>query len=358
MNLFDLFTRSDRMLAVLAGTAKAHVLRGKPKTLGVHMEAGTRFRLRDAGTAHGLKCFPRTLNWELFSEGDAAVNFRVIIRASTGERHPLAWLTHRSDLGRAIFLDWPIWAGFVPQYALEFENLGSEPVILGCTRFIDSRTKFAGLLRGVGVEVGPGMNPFVKPSPEVSVRYIEAAAAENWATTAGTGIDAALRANAATLWERYIVGNAQTLDMIEDGELDFIFSAHVVEHLMNPLGVLENWRRKLRPGGYVVAVVPDCRFCFDLRQTPSTMAEWRDEELSESWEAPRVKYETFFAGSAPSASVDEAIANNVSVHLHFYTSESIAELLRETVQRGLYDGFNVNSAPNNKEFAFALRSPA
>lgn len=52
-------------------------------------------------------------------------------------------------------------------------------------------------------------------------------------------------------------GDAQFLDGIVDGELDFVHSSHCLEHLVDPLEGLKNWLRVVREGGYLIITIPD-----------------------------------------------------------------------------------------------------
>jgi hypothetical protein len=61
----------------------------------------------------------------------------------------------------------------------------------------------------------------------------------------------------------------------------------VLEQLINPIQVIENWAQKLRPGGVIAGVVPDLRYTFDLRQPPSTVANWLSEYAERVSEVPR-----------------------------------------------------------------------
>jgi SAM-dependent methyltransferase len=52
-------------------------------------------------------------------------------------------------------------------------------------------------------------------------------------------------------------GDAENLAGIPDASFDFVHSSHTLEHMHNPGRALRNWFRVLRPGGYLVAMVPD-----------------------------------------------------------------------------------------------------
>lgn len=43
---------------------------------------------------------------------------------------------------------------------------------------------------------------------------------------------------------------------VGDSSIDFVFSSHVVEHLPNLIKALKEWYRIVRPGGYIVMIVP------------------------------------------------------------------------------------------------------
>jgi SAM-dependent methyltransferase len=52
-------------------------------------------------------------------------------------------------------------------------------------------------------------------------------------------------------------GDAQKLIGVPDGYLDFVYSSHCLEHMNDPDAALSSWLRVLRPGGHLVAIIPD-----------------------------------------------------------------------------------------------------
>lgn len=48
-------------------------------------------------------------------------------------------------------------------------------------------------------------------------------------------------------------GNA---DALPEGEWDYVFSSHCLEHLTNPVAALEHWKTRLRPGGVLFLYLP------------------------------------------------------------------------------------------------------
>jgi SAM-dependent methyltransferase len=61
---------------------------------------------------------------------------------------------------------------------------------------------------------------------------------------------------AVRTWDRED-GDAQFLEGIPDGSLDFVHASHCLEHLEDVAVGLGNWFRVIRPGGHLVFTVPD-----------------------------------------------------------------------------------------------------
>src|SRR5437764_580057 len=92
-------------------------------------------------------------------------------------------------------------------------------------------------ISGRGLEIGAGARPFpVPPGAQVSYGDMrDRAALQSYfktdAVQSGREID------------------AQTLAAIADASLDFVISAHVIEHLRDPIGAIVNAIRVLKRGG-------------------------------------------------------------------------------------------------------------
>lgn len=365
MNLYDLVRRSDRSVQVEGGTVEAIRTPKPDATYGVIVPPATRLTLVKANEFHCLATFPRDVGWKLRSVPEGAshmetpascknpqVDLEVAIHSGDGYTTNLFSYSGPSDHAVDVVFTWPSWAGLVADFDLVISGSAEVPVRIVSGPVFDPRSALKPLLKGTGVEVGPGSNPFVKPDGKTEVRYVEAKPVEEWLKTyeKNDRPDPEDR----LLWDRYIIGDAQLLDCCEDNSLDFIFSNHVFEHLMNPLGVLSNWSRKLRSGGAVVGVVPDCRYCFDLRQPPSSASDWQAELEGQMWSLSREKYDKWCRYTAPYNEVDDLIARNYSVHAHYYTPWTFRELVERSIAKGHFRNAFYNTSPNNKDFGFAL----
>lgn len=66
-------------------------------------------------------------------------------------------------------------------------------------------------------------------------------------------------------------GDAQELKQAGDEWFDFVHSSHCLEHLDDPCVALTNWIRVVKPGGYLIILVPD-EDLYEQGVWPSTMS--------------------------------------------------------------------------------------
>jgi ubiquinone/menaquinone biosynthesis C-methylase UbiE len=50
-----------------------------------------------------------------------------------------------------------------------------------------------------------------------------------------------------------------------DASIDTVYSSHLLEHVADPIGVLRDWHRVLKVGGFIVCIVPH-QFLYEKRQ--------------------------------------------------------------------------------------------
>jgi len=146
-----------------------------------------------------------------------------------------------------------------------------------------------------------------------------------------------------------------------DGELDYICSSHVLEHLPDPLYALHEWHRVLRKGGQLYLVIPDKRFTFDQprRVTPPVHMltdfwlrrknadashisdfifgiDWEKMSIPSNGEDLTTQKKQHFNGYMDRLKRGEFI----DIHYHTFTPSSILHLLKIG---GLYSNFNIVS---------------
>ncbi len=69
-------------------------------------------------------------------------------------------------------------------------------------------------------------------------------------------------------------------DHLEHGGFHFAIASHVIEHVPDLIGWLQQVAEVLEPGGTLRLAVPDKRFCFDVRRAPSDVAEMIEAHLA------------------------------------------------------------------------------
>lgn len=122
------------------------------------------------------------------------------------------------------------------------------------------RTLAQVFLRGQGVEVGAGSRPFPVP-PQARCRYGDIRDQAQLADYFGT--------DRVSVEGRI---DAQTMAGVPPDSLDFVISAHVIEHLDDPLGAIRATVQVLRPGGVFLLVVPEMTRTWDCRRPPTPLA--------------------------------------------------------------------------------------
>jgi len=323
------------------------------------LHPGADVMLRRADEFLCLKELPADIGWRVWcpEKGTDRADFQILVARIhfPFESHTLFRFDEIPAGGQDVRLAWPAWAAEGYGFHIHLRNMGPSDVAVDVGRSFNSRARLLPMLKGKGVEIGPGLNPHILPSGDVDVSYVESASASEWVRNYKK-TDKPSVAEQNNLWSKYIVADAQVLSSLPDGSLDFIYSNHVFEHLMNPVGVLENWRRKLTPSGIVVGVIPDCRYTFDLRQSPSSRDAWLRQRSGGVWSVGAEEYERWCRYTAPYNTPENLIQRNYSIHVHYYTPETFASLSDIVVREGLFEKAVFETSSNNKDFGFLLRA--
>ena len=119
---------------------------------------------------------------------------------------------------------------------------------------------------GFGLEVGPSFRPLL-PKSRYNVETIDHADA--------TTLRKKYSDNASLIEEvDYVSDGGSMLDKIGQSErYDFILASHVIEHVPDLVGFLQDCETLLKPAGQVILAVPDKRYCFDVLRPISTVGQ-------------------------------------------------------------------------------------
>lgn len=218
----------------------------------------------------------------------------------------------------------------------------------------DWRKHFSDQLQGKGIEIGPLHRPMIKHDG-MDIDYIDRCTVEE------------LRKHYPELQklplvEPDIVGDAETMEGIEDQKYDFVISAHVIEHTKNPINSIKQWCRITKPGGKIYLIVPDKRVIFDKKRVRTTLEHLILDYQKPSSERDYEHYLEFAlhvhdkSGLDAIKDADNLIERDYSIHFHVFIPEDIVNLVNwfsENIQPlKILEGPVM--APGSDEFHFML----
>jgi SAM-dependent methyltransferase len=132
-----------------------------------------------------------------------------------------------------------------------------------------------------------------------------------------------------------VIDDCERLGVFADGSLDFVIANHVVEHIEDPVGALENLVRVLRPGGVLFLALPDARHTFDVSRERTTTIEHLLRDHDQGPEISRAEHyhEWALVECLPEQQiarrVEEFARDGARHHFHVWDLDGFLELLRE-----------------------------
>jgi SAM-dependent methyltransferase len=224
-------------------------------------------------------------------------------------------------------------------------------------------------LVGRGIELGPGHNPFPLAYPGTTVAYVD-----RWGPDKNRALFVEL-GDEAPFPEPDVVCDFDTdrLAALGDGSQDFVVASHVLEHVAEPLGLLDDIHRVLRPGGVALVLLPDKRRTFDRERPVTTLdhlvAEHEagvtavdDDHVREFLQFTEPDYEgTVEAISAEARAELFDWHRRRSIHVHCWTETDFPPVLDHAIRAfghrwELVDGVLADDeGPDGMEFGFVLR---
>ena len=130
-----------------------------------------------------------------------------------------------------------------------------------------------------GLEIGPLANPRIRKD-DGAVLYLDHASTEELRSKY-EGNDTMSARLSAIVDVDFVQREGESLvDVLTSEErFDYVLASHVIEHVPNLIGWLNDVSSILRVGGILSLVIPDKRFTFDVNRTPTEMSEVIDDHL-------------------------------------------------------------------------------
>jgi Methyltransferase domain len=127
-----------------------------------------------------------------------------------------------------------------------------------------------------GLEIGPLARPRVKKS-DGAIFYVDHCSTEE--LRRGYSANPLMRPYLDEIVEvDYVIKDGSTLSEVvgPHAPFDYVIASHVLEHLANPIGWLQDVERALTADGLVSLVIPDKRYCFDVNRAETRPQDWVD----------------------------------------------------------------------------------
>jgi len=129
-------------------------------------------------------------------------------------------------------------------------------------------------LDGLGLEVGPSHSPLVPKGSGIRVETLDhldkAALIEKYKAR----LDTTLIDDVDHVWS----GESYP-DLLGEARYDWVIASHVIEHVPDFVGFLNDCRDILKPDGVLSLVVPDKRYCFDHYRPLTGLGQMIDAHL-------------------------------------------------------------------------------
>lgn len=126
------------------------------------------------------------------------------------------------------------------------------------------------------------------------------------------------------------------LDAVADGSYDFLLSSHNLEHFANPFRALREWKRIVKPNGYMVIVLPHYRHTFDRYRVPTTLEHMLQDDKDDVGEGDLTHVEEILRAQGPGKrdqsdeELHALLLNNFEhrmMHHHVFDEENSKALL-------------------------------
>lgn len=243
-----------------------------------------------------------------------------------------------------------------------------------------------------GLEIGPLANPIVRKD-QGNVLYVDHATAEELRHK--YSLDPGMKDRLDEIVDvDYVVRQGQGVydAVMQDVPFDYVMASHLIEHIPDPVGWFMDLARVLRIGGILSLVIPDKRYCFDIKRRTTETSEVIDAYLRRL-KQPSFKQAYDFISKAMVGRVDTAsvwagtedYANNlvrsdgeddpdvtalnvcrdmeqsdsyVDVHCSVFTPDSFLEIYETLARLGLMDfeiAYFATTELNDMQFFVSLR---
>ena len=127
------------------------------------------------------------------------------------------------------------------------------------------------------------------------------------------------------------IREASDLKGIENGKYDFLLASHCLEHCANPIRTLTEWKRVVRPGGFLLIVLPHKNGTFDHRRPVTSLDHMIDDFRNEIGEDDLTHLDEILA-------LHDFGADSASGTMESFKERSLNNLVNRCLHHHVFDG--------------------
>ncbi|KMK68805.1 bifunctional 2-polyprenyl-6-hydroxyphenol methylase/3-demethylubiquinol 3-O-methyltransferase UbiG [Puniceibacterium sp. IMCC21224] len=232
-----------------------------------------------------------------------------------------------------------------------------------------------------GLEIGPFDRPIFSRADFPNILYADV---KDTAELRRLARASPTRTEADVVPVDFVLLDKQLDEVVPQQSLDFVFCAHVLEHVPDLVAVLNSVEAILRPGGLFLIVYPDRHYTYDIDRPATSLAQFRDRHtrrisrpdpetveehflnhrkvmVGRLWQGlPDSKGPRVFTPEQARNRADTARTSYIDVHCNVLNAREFGNVIKALRDDGL-TGFEIadidpTRAPLN-EFYVALKKP-
>jgi len=182
-------------------------------------------------------------------------------------------------------------------------------------------------IKGKGIEIGALNNPLRINHKKAQVIYVDM-------LDKGNLIKQNPEICGSEIKQPDITADAEDLNIITDGSMDFVIVRQVLEHLPNPVKALKEFYRILKVEGILYLTIPDKRYSFDKERPITTLShllqDYKEGAITETSIAHYQEWLTLVElkkRNPVARHLEDLMSKQYRIHFHVWLPESILELL-------------------------------
>jgi Methyltransferase domain len=234
---------------------------------------------------------------------------------------------------------------------------------------LERRSLLTRHLIGSGIEIGPAHSPLVESKCGLAVRYVD-----RWEPDHSSELFPELEGVTFLKPDLVVDLNRDALEPVASQSEDFVVCSHVLEHLANPLRVINDFHRVLRRGGALLILLPDRRRTFDKHRPPTSLGHVVSDFEAGVVEVDDEHIMEFLANTPGDAETLRAMQSDLqlraahielhrkrSIHVHCWTLDQFVLVIKYSIEVlgnrwQFVDGFTTEEQGKGAtEFGLVLR---